>query len=162
MREESHARRRSSISRAVSNSGSLDPDAEQLFPRNQLLEESLPAESLGSRTRTDAHGVAAAAADWIQSSSSSTTRLQDLHSTQPSILDASFNAGSTIAEFADGGFRGISEPAVMNDARFENALRKRRASGTTGGSIGVLALAAEAELQRQITMLQSNESHQVG
>ncbi|KAI8830103.1 hypothetical protein BJ741DRAFT_621108, partial [Chytriomyces cf. hyalinus JEL632] len=91
IREESRAHRRSGISRAVSNSGSLDPHAKQLFPRHQLLEETMPTQSLGSTARTDTYGMAAAAADWIQYLSS-TTRLQDLPSAQPSILNASFDA----------------------------------------------------------------------
>ncbi|KAJ3407580.1 hypothetical protein HDU80_008358 [Chytriomyces hyalinus] len=118
---------------------------------NQLINSIMSAGGLTEAASMAA--AAAAAADWVHSSNPANPRQP--HSNMPSSAIPNMisnRSSSTIVEFADGGFPGMNEPVSipgMDDARVENALRKRRASGTTGGSIGVLALAAEAELQRQ-------------
>ncbi|KAJ3248973.1 Metallothionein expression activator [Chytriomyces hyalinus] len=152
--------RRSSISTNASNSGTGDGHLHDLSPRDHSMEASLPNQlinsimSAGGLTEAASMAAAAAAAaDWVHTSNPANPRQPHSNMPTSAIPNMIANRSSgTVVEFADGGFPGMNEPVSipgMDDARVENALRKRRASGTTGGSIGVLALAAEAELQRQ-------------
>ncbi|KAJ3230839.1 Metallothionein expression activator [Chytriomyces hyalinus] len=160
--------RRSSISTNASNSGTGDGHLHDLSPRDHSMEASLPNQlinsimSAGGLTEAASMAAAAAAAaDWVHSSNPANSRQPHTNLTASAISNMSSNRSSgTVVEFADGGFPGMPEPVSipgMDDARVETALRKRRASGTTGGSIGVLALAAEAELQRQSSGIRPEE-----